>query len=124
MSAPPWACAATEAAREGIRRWCCSATTSPPSSRPCARGETVYDNIRKVVAWTLPTNGGEAAVLILAILFGFALPMTPTQILWINMVMTVSLGLVLAFEPPEPGLMERPPRRRDAPCSRPSCCGG
>jgi len=78
-------------------------------------GRTVYDNIRKVIAWTLPTNGGEAIVVVLAILAGFTLPMTATQILWINLVTAVTLGLVLAFEPPEPGIMERPPRKRDAP---------
>lgn len=78
-------------------------------------GRTVHDNIRKVIAWTLPTNGGEAIVTVLAILAGFTLPMTATQILWINLVTAVTLGLVLAFEPPEPGIMERPPRRRDAP---------
>jgi magnesium-transporting ATPase (P-type) len=77
-------------------------------------GRTVYDNIQKVIAWTLPTNGGEAIVVVLAILAGFTLPMTATQILWINLVTAVTLGLVLAFEPPEPGIMERPPRTRDA----------
>ncbi|NTZ44003.1 HAD-IC family P-type ATPase [Altererythrobacter sp. SALINAS58] len=78
-------------------------------------GRTVYDNIAKVIAWTLPTNGGEAIVVILAILSGFALPLTATQILWINLVTAGTLGLVLAFEPAEPGVMERPPRKRDAP---------
>ncbi len=78
-------------------------------------GRTVYDNIRKVIAWTLPTNGGEAIVIVIAILMGFALPMTATQILWINLVTASTLGLVLAFEPPEPGVMQRPPRARDAP---------
>uniref|UniRef100_UPI0033409EDD HAD-IC family P-type ATPase n=1 Tax=Castellaniella defragrans TaxID=75697 RepID=UPI0033409EDD len=77
-------------------------------------GRAVYDNIRKVMAWTLPTNGGEALAVVLAILFGWVLPMTPPQILWINMVLTVTLGLALAFEPPERGVMARPPRRRDA----------
>ena len=77
-------------------------------------GRAVYDNIRKVIAWTLPTNGGEALAVVLAILFGLVLPMTPAQILWINMVLTVTLGLSLAFEPPEQGVMARPPRRRDA----------
>lgn len=77
-------------------------------------GRAVYDNIRKVVAWTLPTNGGEALAVVLAIAFGWVLPMTPPQILWINMVLTVTLGLSLAFEPPEAGVMARPPRRRDA----------
>ncbi|MGJ4730172.1 HAD-IC family P-type ATPase, partial [Luteimonas sp. SDU101] len=77
-------------------------------------GRAIHDNIRKVVAWTLPTNGGEALAVVLALLLGWVLPMTPAQILWINMVLTVTLGLSLAFEPPEPGVMARPPRRRDA----------
>lgn len=77
-------------------------------------GRTVYDNLRKVIAWTLPTNGGEAMLMVLAILLGFTLPMTATQILWINLVTTVTLGLVLAFEPPESEVMQRPPRRANA----------
>ncbi len=77
-------------------------------------GRTVYDNLRKVIAWTLPTNGGEAMLMVLAILAGFTLPMTATQILWINLVTTITLGLVLAFEPPETEVMQRPPRRADA----------
>ncbi len=82
-------------------------------------GRTVYDNIRKVISWTLPTNGGETMAVILAILVGFALPMTATQILWINLVTAASLGLVLAFEPSEPGVMQRPPRAADAPLLSP-----
>lgn len=77
-------------------------------------GRTVFDNIRKVIAWTLPTNGGEAMVIIIALLAGFTIPMTPVQILWINMILTVTLGLVLAFEPPEPDVMKRRPRRAGA----------
>ena len=77
-------------------------------------GRTVHDNIRKVVAWTLPTNGGEALAVVIAILAGFALPMTPVQILWVNLILTATLGLVLAFEPSEPGVMKRSPRRADA----------
>lgn len=73
-------------------------------------GRTVYDNLTKVIAWTLPTNGGEAFTIVLAILFGLALPVTPVQILWINMVTAVALGLTLAFEPTEPGAMQRPAR--------------
>ncbi|MGR3321803.1 MAG: cation-translocating P-type ATPase [Pseudooceanicola sp.] len=73
-------------------------------------GRTIYDNIRKVVGFTLPTNGGESLVLIVAILLGMPLPITPIQILWINMITDAVLGLTLAFEPPEPGVMERPPR--------------
>ncbi|MDP2375166.1 cation-transporting P-type ATPase [Reyranella sp.] len=73
-------------------------------------GRTVYDNLTKVIAWTLPTNGGEALTIILAIAFGLTLPVTPIQILWINMVTAVALGLTLAFEPTEPGAMRRPAR--------------
>ncbi len=82
-------------------------------------GRTVYDNIRKVISWVLPTNGGEAVAVITAILAGFALPMSPTQILWVNLITSVTLGLVLAFEPPEPGVMARPPRAARAPLLSP-----
>jgi magnesium-transporting ATPase (P-type) len=75
-----------------------------------SEGRTVYDNIRKVIAWTLPTNGGEAFSVIAAIAAGLALPMSATQILWVNLISAATLGLALAFEPPEPGVMERPPR--------------
>ncbi|WP_421724005.1 cation-transporting P-type ATPase [Bauldia sp.] len=78
-------------------------------------GRTVYDNLKKVIAWTLPTSGGEAIIILFAILAGFSLPVTPVQILWINMVTVVALGLTLAFEPTEPGAMTRPPRRADEP---------
>jgi magnesium-transporting ATPase (P-type) len=78
-------------------------------------GRTVYDNLRKVIAWTLPTNGGESAAIIVAVAFGLTLPVTPIQILWINMVTAVTLGLTLAFEPTEPGAMRRPPRPPDEP---------
>ena len=73
-------------------------------------GRTVYDNLMKVIAWTLPTNGGEAATILGALALGLALPITPIQILWINMITAVALGLTLAFEPTEPNTMRRPPR--------------
>ena len=73
-------------------------------------GRTVYDNIRKMIAWTLPTNGGEVLAVIGAILLGIAMPMSAAHILWINLATSATLGLALAFEPTEPGVMERPPR--------------
>lgn len=82
-------------------------------------GRTVYDNIRKVISWTLPTNGGESFAVVCAILVGFTLPMTTTQILWINLILTATLGLVLAFEPTEPGTMQRRPRSASAPILSP-----
>jgi magnesium-transporting ATPase (P-type) len=78
-------------------------------------GRTVYDNLMKVIAWTLPTNGGETLTILAAIALGLALPITPVQILWVNMVTAVALGLTLAFEPTEPGTMRRPPRPASAP---------
>jgi magnesium-transporting ATPase (P-type) len=84
-----------------------------------SEGRTVYDNIRKVIAWTLPTNGGEVLAIVAAMVLGLTLPMTPPQILWINMILTITLGLVLAFEPAEPGVMGRRPRDPQAPLLSP-----
>jgi calcium-translocating P-type ATPase len=78
-------------------------------------GRTVYDNLKKVISWTLPTNAGEAAVVVLALLLGLALPVTAVQILWINLITATTLGLALAFEPTETFTMARPPRARNAP---------
>lgn len=78
-------------------------------------GRTVYDNLKKVISWTLPTNGGEAMTIMLALLFGLSLPVTPVQILWVNLITAVTLGLALAFEPTEENTMRRPPRHRDDP---------
>lgn len=78
-------------------------------------GRTVYDNIKKVISWTLPTNAGEAMTIIVALLFGMTLPITPVQILWINLVTAVTLGLALAFEPTEENTMRRLPRPRHEP---------
>jgi len=75
-------------------------------------GRTVYDNIKKVISWTLPTNAGEAMPIIIALFLGMALPITAVQILWVNLVATVTLGLALAFEPSEAKSMRRPPRPR------------
>ncbi|MCU0956677.1 MAG: HAD-IC family P-type ATPase [Hydrogenophaga sp.] len=73
-------------------------------------GRTVYDNLRKTVTFLLPINGGESMSLLVAVLFGLSLPILPVQILWVNMVSSVALAMVLAFEPTEPGVMQRSPR--------------
>ncbi|MEJ1297839.1 MAG: cation-transporting P-type ATPase [Candidatus Sedimenticola sp. (ex Thyasira tokunagai)] len=74
-------------------------------------GRTVYDNLRKSILFILPTNGGEALIIIAAIALGFhELPLTPAQILWVNMITAVTLALALAFEPAESNVMQRPPR--------------
>jgi magnesium-transporting ATPase (P-type) len=78
-------------------------------------GRTVYDNIRKALLFILPTNGAESFVLIAAILLGITIPITPVQILWVNMITAVTLALALSFEPMEKDVMERPPRDPEKP---------
>jgi cation-transporting ATPase F len=73
-------------------------------------GRGVFDNLTKFIVWTLPTNVGEGVVILVAVFLGSQLPILPTQILWINMTTAVVLGLTLAWEPREEGIMERPPR--------------
>jgi len=78
-------------------------------------GRTVYDNLKKSIVFLLPINGGESAALIAAILAGVTLPITPLQILWVNMVSSSLLALSIAFEPSEPDVMRRPPRPASEP---------
>ena len=78
-------------------------------------GRSVFDNLAKFIGWTIPTNAGQSLVLLLAVLLGTDLPITPGQMLWVNMITSICLGLTLVFEPKEEGLMNRPPRRRDEP---------
>ena len=82
-------------------------------------GRTVYDNIRKAMLFILPTNGGEGLIIVAAILLGHALPITPVQILWVNMITAVTLALALAFEPSEQNVMRRPPRESKEPLLTP-----
>jgi cation-transporting ATPase F len=73
-------------------------------------GRGVFDNLTKFIVWTLPTNLGEGLLILAAIFAHVTLPILPLQILWINMTTAMLLGLTLAFEPKEAGLMDRPPR--------------
>lgn len=78
-------------------------------------GRTVYDNLKKAILFILPTNAGQALSILGAILLGTMLPITPVQILWVNMITAVTLALALAFEPAEKNVMQRPPRDPSAP---------
>ncbi|WP_404424977.1 cation-transporting P-type ATPase [Thalassospira australica] len=78
-------------------------------------GRTVYDNLKKAIVFLLPVNGGESLGVLFAILMGLSLPITPLQILWINMVSSIGLALALAFEQAEESIMNRPPRDRAQP---------
>jgi magnesium-transporting ATPase (P-type) len=78
--------------------------------RAVEEGRRIYDNIRKSVVFLLPTNGAQSLVILVAVLTGMALPLSPVQILWVNLVTAVTLSLALAGEPAEPDIMERAPR--------------
>lgn len=78
-------------------------------------GRTIYDNLKKTLLFILPTNGAEVLSIVLALFLGLTLPITAAQILWVNMVTTVTLGLSLSFEPMEKNTMLRPPRNPDEP---------
>jgi len=73
-------------------------------------GRGVFDNLTKFIVWTLPTNLGEGLIILAAVFAGATLPILPVQILWINMSTAILLGMMLAFEPKEKGIMTRPPR--------------
>lgn len=79
-------------------------------SNAVREGRAIYDNLKKSILFILPTNGGQAIIVIAAILFELALPLTPVQVLWVNMVTACTLALALAAEPIERGIMHRPPR--------------
>jgi len=81
-------------------------------------GRTVYDNLKKTLLFMLPTNGGEALLIIVAVALGMVAPITPAQVLWVNMVTAVTLALSLAFEPMETDVMDRPPRPAGEPLVR------
>jgi len=78
-------------------------------------GRTVYGNLKKAIVFILPTNAAQAGMVLIAILLGLTLPITPVQILWVNMVSAVTLALALAFEHPEPEAMRQPPRNPNEP---------
>ncbi|UBH08686.1 HAD-IC family P-type ATPase [Macrococcus armenti] len=78
-------------------------------------GRRVYDNLKKTILFILPTNGSQGLLIMAAILFGISIPLTPVQVLWVNMVMAVTISFALAFEPLENGAMLRPPRQKQKP---------
>jgi magnesium-transporting ATPase (P-type) len=87
--------------------------------RAVEQGRVIYDNITKSILFLLPTSFAEALVIAAAVLFGYDLPMTPVQILWVNMITAVTLGIALAFERAEPGIMLRDPRVSQQPILSP-----
>lgn len=78
-------------------------------------GRCVFNNLIKFILWTLPTSFAEALIVMLAIFFGWTVPISPVQILWINMVTTILLGMMFSFEPVDKDIMRLPPRKPTAP---------
>ena len=73
-------------------------------------GRTIFDNLRKAIVFMLPTNGAQGLIIFVAMLLGWTLPITPLQVLWVNLITAVTLSLALSFEDSEPGIMRRKPR--------------
>ncbi|MDP1660356.1 MAG: HAD-IC family P-type ATPase, partial [Phycisphaerales bacterium] len=74
------------------------------------KGRNVFSNLTKFIVWILPTNGGEAFIILAAIMLGWPLPILPVHALYINMITAILLGMPLSVEAKEPGVMVRPPR--------------
>lgn len=83
--------------------------------RAVEEGRTVYKNLLRAIAFILPVNGGESMTILIAVLLASPLPILPVQILWLNMVGSISLSVPLAFEPPSPDVMQNPPRPTQEP---------
>ncbi len=66
----------------------------------------MYDNLRKVLSFVLPTNVAQGICILAAICIGMPFPLNAIQTLYINMLTSVTLGVVLALEAAEPGVME------------------
>ncbi|PWG00220.1 HAD-IC family P-type ATPase [Levilactobacillus bambusae] len=73
-------------------------------------GRHVFDNIRKTIRFLLPTSFAEGLIVVISMILGQELPLYPTQLLWINMVSALTIQFAFIFEPPEAGIMSRPPR--------------
>ena len=83
-------------------------------ARAMEMGRTIYDNLRKAIVFMLPTNGAQGLVIFVAMMFGWQLPITPLQVLWVNLITAITLSLALSFEPAEPDIMKRRPRDPNA----------
>ncbi|UZQ54484.1 cation-transporting P-type ATPase [Trichothermofontia sichuanensis B231] len=83
-----------------------------------SQGRTIYNNIRKSVHFLLATNLSEIIVMAIATLFGWGEPLNALQLLWLNLVTDVFPGLGLALEPPEPDILNQPPRDPNTPIIR------
>ena len=74
-------------------------------------GRRVYDNLKKTILFVIPSNIAQALLIIIALLAGNLIPLTPVLILWMNMATSATLSFGLAFEAGEKDIMNRPPRK-------------
>ncbi len=82
-------------------------------------GRTVYQNLRKAIAFLLPVNGGESMTILISALLARELPILSLQVLWLNMINSITMTVPLAFEPKTHGLMRQPPRNPNEPLLNP-----
>jgi cation-transporting P-type ATPase F len=78
-------------------------------------GRTVYRNLLKAIAFILPVNGGESMTILISVLLARELPILSLQVLWLNMVNSITMTVPLAFEPKSEGVMKQPPRLPNQP---------
>ncbi|MEO0408535.1 MAG: HAD-IC family P-type ATPase, partial [Cyanobacteria bacterium P01_A01_bin.135] len=78
-------------------------------------GRTVYQNLRKAIAFLLPVNGGESMTILISALLARDLPILSLQVLWLNMINSLTMTVPLAFEPKPQGIMQQPPRHPKEP---------
>ena len=78
-------------------------------------GRTVYQNLRKAIAFLLPVNGGESMTILISALLARDLPILSLQVLWLNMINSLTMTVPLAFEPKANGTMQQPPRNPQEP---------
>jgi calcium-translocating P-type ATPase len=78
-------------------------------------GRTVYQNLRKAIAFLLPVNGGESMTILISALLARDLPILSLQVLWLNMINSITMTVPLAFEPKSNGIMQQPPNNPHEP---------
>ena len=78
-------------------------------------GRTVYRNLRKAIAFLLPVNGGESMTILISAFLARDLPILSLQVLWLNMINSITMTVPLAFEPKSKGIMQQPPNNPHAP---------
>jgi Ca2+-transporting ATPase len=83
-------------------------------------GRTVYQNLLKAIAFILPVNGGESMTILISVLLARELPILSLQVLWLNMVNSITMTVPLAFEPKSERVMQKPPRNPREPLLSPS----